>query len=79
MYSIDEVFMDITAYLPFNGLSAREFAKKIILDVLRTTGITATVGIGSNLYLAKVAMDIEAKHVPADENGVGIAELDEKS
>ena len=76
VYSIDEVFMDITGYLPFNGLSAREFAKKIILDVLETTGITATVGIGPNLYLAKVAMDIEAKHIPPDAFGVRIAQLD---
>ena len=58
-------------------MTARELAMKIILDVLKTTGITATVGIGTNLYLCKVAMDIEAKHIPADENGVRIAELDE--
>ena len=79
VYSIDEVFMDITAYLETAGLSAREFTMKIILDVLKTTGITATAGIGSNLYLCKVAMDIWAKHTLPDENGVRIAELDEMS
>lgn len=78
-YSIDEVFIDATHYLRSFNLSAREFAMKIILDVLRTTGITATAGIGSNLYLAKIAMDIEAKHIPADKNGVRIAELTEMS
>lgn len=79
VYSIDEVFMDVTNYLKTYGLTARELAMKIILDVLYTTGITATAGIGTNLYLAKVAMDIEAKHIPADRNGVRIAELDEMS
>ena len=79
VYSIDEVFMDVTGYLETYGLTARELARKIILDVLNTTGITATAGIGTNLYLAKIAMDIGAKHVPADENGVRIAELDEMS
>lgn len=79
VYSIDEVFMDVTDYLPTYGLSARELARKIILDVLDTTGITATAGIGTNLYLCKVAMDIEAKHIPADQSGVRIAELDEMS
>lgn len=79
VYSIDEIFMDATSYLNSNKLSAREFAMQIILDVLHTTGITATAGIGTNLYLAKVAMDIEAKHIKADENGVRIAELDEMS
>lgn len=79
VYSIDEVFMDITAYLETAGLSAREFTMKIILDVLKTTGITATAGIGSNLYLCKVAMDIWAKHTLPDKNGVRIAELDEMS
>lgn len=79
VYSIDEVFMDATDYLRTNGFSPREFAMKIILDVLETTGITATAGIGTNLYLSKVAMDIEAKHIPADKNGVRIAELDEMS
>lgn len=79
VYSIDEVFMDVTNYLETYGLTARELAMKIILDVLKTTGITATAGIGPNLYLCKVAMDIGAKHIPADENGVRIAELDEMS
>lgn len=79
VYSIDEVFMDVTNYLSYANLTAREFAMKVILDVLTTTGITATAGIGSNLYLCKVAMDIEAKHIPPDENGVRIAELNERS
>lgn len=79
VYSIDEVFMDVTDYLDTYALSPRELAMKMILDVLHTTGITATAGIGTNLYLAKVAMDIEAKHIPADDNGVRIAELDEMS
>ena len=79
VYSIDEVFMDVTRYLKTYGLTPRELAMKIILDVLKTTGITATAGIGTNLYLCKVAMDIVAKHIPADENGVRIAELDERS
>ena len=79
VYSIDEVFMDVTRYLKTYGLSPHELAMKIILDVLATTGITATAGIGANLYLCKVAMDIVAKHIPADENGVRIAELDERS
>ena len=79
VYSIDEVFIDATGYLKTYGMTPRELAMKMILDVLDTTGITAAAGIGTNLYLCKVAMDIEAKHVPADENGVRIAELDEKS
>lgn len=79
VYSIDEVFMDITSYLPAAGVSPYEFAKKIILDVMDTTGITATAGMGTNMYLAKVAMDIVAKHISADEDGVRIAELDEMS
>ena len=79
VYSIDEVFIDATAYLKTYGMSARELARTMILDVLKTTGITATAGIGTNLYLCKVAMDIEAKHIPADENGVRIAQLDEES
>ena len=79
VYSIDEVFMDVTRYLKTYGLSPHELAMKIILDVLKTTGITAAAGIGTNLYLCKVAMDIVAKHIPADENGVRIAELDERS
>ena len=79
VYSIDEVFMDITSYLKLNGMTAREFAKTIIQDVLRSTGITATAGIGTNLYLCKVAMDIVAKHVNPDADGVRIAVLDEIS
>ena len=79
VYSIDEVMMDVTAYLQSYGMTARELAKTILLDVLNTTGITATAGIGTNLYLCKVAMDIVAKHIPADEDGVRIAELDEMS
>ncbi len=79
VYSIDEVMMDVTAYLPVYGVSARELAMRMILDVLGTTGITATAGIGTNLYLCKVAMDIQAKHIPPDKNGVRIAELDEMS
>lgn len=77
VYSIDEVFIDATDYLKIYNCTARELAMKIILDVLKTTGITATAGIGTNLYLAKVAMDIGAKHIKADKNGVRIAELDE--
>ena len=69
VYSIDEVFMDVTNYLSTYKLSPRELAMTMILDVLKTTGITATAGIGTNLYLAKVAMDIMAKHIPPDENG----------
>ena len=79
VYSIDEVFMDVTDYIRTAGLSARDFAKKILADVLETTGITATAGIGTNLYLSKIAMDIWAKHVPADRDGARIAELDELS
>lgn len=77
VYSIDEVFMDVSTYLHAYLLSARELAAKIIQDVLESTGITATAGIGTNLYLCKVAMDIVAKHVEPDNNGVRIAELDE--
>lgn len=79
VYSIDEVFIDVTPYLKTYGLTPKELAMRIILDVLKTTGITATAGIGTNLYLCKVAMDIVAKHLPADEYGVRIAELDERS
>lgn len=79
VYSIDEVFMDVTSYLNTYGLSAKDLTQKIILDVLHETGITATAGIGTNLYLCKIAMDIVAKHIPADTNGVRIAELDEIS
>lgn len=77
VYSIDEVFMDVTGYLNTYKLTAHDLAMKIILDVIETTGITATAGIGTNLFLCKVAMDIVAKHIPADGNGVRIAELDE--
>ena len=79
VYSIDEVFMDVTNYLNTYKLSAHDLAMKIIRDVLGSTGITATAGIGTNLYLAKIAMDIVAKHIPADKDGVRIAELDEMS
>jgi len=77
VYSIDEVFMDVTSYLPLYRTTPQELAMRIILDVLQTTGITATAGIGTNLYLSKIAMDIWAKRVPADANGVRIATLDE--
>ena len=77
VYSIDEVFMDVTAYLGSYKITAHELAMKMIRDVLATTGITATAGIGTNMYLAKVAMDIVAKKMPADKDGVRIAELDE--
>ena len=79
VYSIDEVFMDVTHYLQTYRLSPRELAMKMIQDVLQTTAITATAGIGSNLYLCKIAMDIVAKRVTPDKDGVRIAELDELS
>ena len=79
VYSIDEVFMDLTNYLPAAGCTAREYAKKIMKEIFAFTGLTATAGIGTNLYLAKIAMDIEAKHIPADEDGTRIAMLDEIS
>ena len=79
VYSIDEVFIDATDYLKTYGLTPRELAMKMVLDVLETTGITATAGIGTNLYLCKIAMDIYAKHCKPDKNGVRIAELDEMS
>ena len=79
VYSVDEVFMDVTQYFELYGLTARELAMRIILEVLRETGITATAGIGTNLFLAKVAMDVRAKHIAADAKGVRIAELDEQS
>ncbi|MBO7718042.1 DNA methylase [Candidatus Saccharibacteria bacterium] len=79
VYSIDEVFIDATPYLKNYKLTAKELAQKIIKEVYDKTGITATAGIGTNLFLAKVAMDILAKHVEPDENGVRIAELDEMS
>ncbi len=78
-YSIDEVFMDVTNYLGSYHTTAHQLATKMIREVLRETGITATAGIGTNLFLAKVAMDIEAKHCKPDEQGVRIAELDEAS
>ena len=78
-YSVDEVFMDVTAYLGTYRMTGHELAIRMIRDVLAETGITATAGIGTNMYLAKVAMDIVAKHMPADADGVRIAELDEMS
>ena len=77
VYSIDEVFIDITNYLGVSGKTPHDFVRGMIQDVLQTTGITATAGIGTNMYLAKIAMDIVAKHIPADKDGVRIAELDE--
>lgn len=79
VYSIDEVFMDVTNYLGTYRMSARELVQKIIRDILESTGITATAGIGTNLYLSKVAMDIVAKRIEPDQDGVRIAELDEMS
>ncbi len=79
VYSVDEVFMDVTNYLRTYKITAHELARRMIGHVLRETGITATAGIGTNLYLCKVAMDIVAKHIPADKDGVRIAELDEMS
>lgn len=76
-YSIDEVFMDLTNYLDTYKMTARELTRTIILDILKTTGITAAAGMGTNLYLAKVAMDIVAKHVHPDKDGVRIAKLNE--
>lgn len=79
VYSIDEVFIDVTDYLKTYKLTAKELSEKMVNEVLKETGVTATVGIGTNLYLAKVAMDIVAKHIPANESGAKIAELDEIS
>lgn len=79
VYSIDEVFADITKYLKYNHTTPKEFVTTILKEVVKETGITATAGIGSNLFLAKVAMDVVAKHAKADEYGVRIARLDEKS
>ncbi len=79
VYSVDEVFIDATHYLKTYGLTAHELAMRMIREVLAETGITATAGIGTNLYLAKIAMDIVAKHIDADADGVRIAELDEMS
>ncbi len=78
VYSIDEIFCDITNYLKMNKMSAKEFITKIVKDVYDETGITATAGIGTNMYLAKIAMDIVAKHIKANEYGVRVAFLDEK-
>ena len=79
VYSIDEVFIDATSYLATYKMSAHELTRMMIGEVLKQTGITATAGIGTNMYLAKVAMDVVAKHIPADKDGVRIAELDEIS
>ncbi|MDE6086603.1 MAG: DNA methylase [Muribaculaceae bacterium] len=79
VYSIDEVIIDVTSYLATYGMTAHELAMKMIREVLSETGITATAGIGTNMYLCKIAMDIVAKKMPPDENGVRIAELDEMS
>ena len=79
VYSIDEVFIDATPYLKLYKLSPRDLTMKLIREVLAATSITATAGIGTNLYLAKIAMDITAKHIPADKDGVRIAELDEQT
>lgn len=79
VYSVDEVFIDVTKYLRSFRTTPRELAMRMIGDVLKDTGITATVGIGTNLYLAKIAMDIDAKHMQPDKNGVRISELDEMS
>lgn len=79
VYSIDEVFIDVTPYLNHYNTTAYNLAKNMIRDVLHATGITATAGIGTNLYLAKLAMDIVAKHTAADKDGVRIAELNEES
>ena len=79
VYSIDECFIDVTGYLNTYGMTPHELAKAMIREVLYQTGITATAGIGTNLYLSKVAMDIVAKHVPADKDGVRIAELNERT
>ena len=79
VYSIDEVFIDATAYLKQSGMDAHAFTRMLLRDVLNQTGITATAGIGSNMYLAKIAMDIEAKHAQADENGARIAALNERT
>lgn len=76
-YSIDEVFCDLTKYLKYYKMTARELVTKVLQDVYQTTGITATAGIGTNMYLCKIAMDIVAKHVEPDKNGVRIAGLDE--
>lgn len=78
-YSVDEVFIDASGYLKTYGLNAHDFARLLVREVFKETGITATAGIGPNLYLCKIAMDIGAKHTEADADGVRIAELDEYS
>ena len=79
VYSIDEVFIDATDYLALHKMTAHQLAMTMIRDVLKTTGITATAGIGTNMYLCKIAMDIVAKHMPPDADGVRVVELDEMS
>ena len=79
VYSVDEVFLDVTKYLRLYNMTPRQLAMKMIREVLAQTGVTATAGIGTNMYLCKIAMDIVAKHIPADKDGVRIAELDERS
>lgn len=79
IYSVDEVFVDVTDYLSTYEMTARELAMTMIQDVLKTTGITATAGIGTNMYLCKIAMDVVAKHMDPDKNGVRIAALNEMS
>lgn len=79
VYSIDESLMDLTPYLHLHDRFVRVLVTTMIWDMLRTVGITATGGIGTNLYLAKTAMDITAKHIPADKDGVRVAALDERS
>lgn len=79
VYSVDEVFIDATSYLRLYGITAGELAERLVRQVFETTGITATAGIGTNLYLCKIAMDIVAKHMRADKHGARIAELDEQS
>lgn len=79
VYSIDEVFIDATPYLQLYGISAVELARKMVTDISRFTGITATAGVGTNMYLCKIAMDIMAKRMSPDENGVRVAELNEMS
>ena len=79
VYSIDEVFIDATRYLKANRMNGRQFCKMLIDEVYQETGITATGGVGTNMYLAKIAMDIVAKHIEPDRTGARIAELDEMS
>ena len=77
VYSVDEVFIDATPYLRLYGISARELAVRLVTDIMKATGITATAGVGTNMYLCKIAMDIFAKKMPPDANGVRVAVLDE--